>query len=268
MWSARGGPRSWCTTRRPGLLRTVAARGFSHGGMLPVPVDDRASVAARVFRERRIIVNDPADRLAQNPGTTTERGYRGQAFLSIPIQYAAPGRRVPLRRRHQPHRPPGGRQLHPLAGQAGHRRGQPDRRRHRERPAGRARCAPQRLQRELELAHDLQLNLLPSPVVLQGDADVARDLPTGGQRRRRLLHLHSARDGRVGVMLGDVSSHGFSAALVMALVMSAGGIHAGSSNTPDETLVVAARQPRRRTGLHRDVPVACSTASWIPATSG
>ena len=37
-------------------------------------------------------------------------------------------------------------------------------------------------------------------------------------------------------MLGDVSSHGFSAALVMALVMSAAGIHAGGGSTPDEVL--------------------------------
>jgi sigma-B regulation protein RsbU (phosphoserine phosphatase) len=43
-------------------------------------------------------------------------------------------------------------------------------------------------------------------------------------------------NGRVGVMLGDVSSHGFSAALVMALVMSAAGIHAGAGSTPDEVL--------------------------------
>jgi sigma-B regulation protein RsbU (phosphoserine phosphatase) len=37
-------------------------------------------------------------------------------------------------------------------------------------------------------------------------------------------------------MLGDVASHGFSAALVMALVMSAAGIHAAAEATPDETL--------------------------------
>jgi sigma-B regulation protein RsbU (phosphoserine phosphatase) len=37
-------------------------------------------------------------------------------------------------------------------------------------------------------------------------------------------------------MLGDVSSHGFAAALVMAIVISAAGIHAGGSATPDETL--------------------------------
>jgi sigma-B regulation protein RsbU (phosphoserine phosphatase) len=37
-------------------------------------------------------------------------------------------------------------------------------------------------------------------------------------------------------MIGDVSSHGFSAALVMALVLSAAGIHAAAPITPDETL--------------------------------
>ena len=37
-------------------------------------------------------------------------------------------------------------------------------------------------------------------------------------------------------MLGDVASHGFSAALVMALVMAAAGIHAAAETTPDETL--------------------------------
>ncbi len=37
-------------------------------------------------------------------------------------------------------------------------------------------------------------------------------------------------------MLGDVSSHGFSAALVMALVLSAAGIHAAQAESPDDAL--------------------------------
>jgi sigma-B regulation protein RsbU (phosphoserine phosphatase) len=43
-------------------------------------------------------------------------------------------------------------------------------------------------------------------------------------------------EGRVGVMLGDVSSHGFSSALIMALVLSAAGIHAEEAETPDDAL--------------------------------
>jgi sigma-B regulation protein RsbU (phosphoserine phosphatase) len=41
---------------------------------------------------------------------------------------------------------------------------------------------------------------------------------------------------RVGFMIGDVSSHGFSAALIMALTMSAVGIHAPESGSPAEVL--------------------------------
>jgi sigma-B regulation protein RsbU (phosphoserine phosphatase) len=94
----------------------------------------------------------------------------------------------------------------------------------------------QRLQRELELAHDLQLKLLPSPGVLQGDAEVAaRCLPADSVGGDFYTFSRLGR-GRVGVMLGDVASHGFSAALVMALVMAAAGIHAGASATPDEAL--------------------------------
>jgi phosphoserine phosphatase RsbU/P len=94
----------------------------------------------------------------------------------------------------------------------------------------------QRLQRELELAHDLQLKLLPSPAVLQGDAEVAaRCLPADSVGGDFYTFSRLGR-GRVGVMLGDVASHGFSAALVMALVMSAAGIHAAAETTPDETL--------------------------------
>jgi sigma-B regulation protein RsbU (phosphoserine phosphatase) len=43
-------------------------------------------------------------------------------------------------------------------------------------------------------------------------------------------------EDRIGVMLGDVSSHGFGAALIMALALSAAGIHASSAPTPEETL--------------------------------
>jgi phosphoserine phosphatase RsbU/P len=42
--------------------------------------------------------------------------------------------------------------------------------------------------------------------------------------------------GRVGVMLGDVSSHGMAAALVMALVLAAAGIHTTADGGPAETL--------------------------------
>src|SRR5205823_10008166 len=48
-----------------------------------------------------------------------------------------------------------------------------------------------------------------------------------------LLSLHG---DRIGVMIGDVSSHGFGAALIMALAMAASGIHAGTAESPHEAL--------------------------------
>src|SRR5204862_7833812 len=93
-----------------------------------------------------------------------------------------------------------------------------------------------RLRRELELAHDLQLKLLPAASVLAGKADLAarcRPAESVGGDFYNLLRLH---EDRVGVMIGDVSSHGFGAALIMALAMAASGIHAETAESPHEAL--------------------------------
>ncbi|MGN6391709.1 MAG: PP2C family protein-serine/threonine phosphatase [Gemmatimonadales bacterium] len=219
-----------------GVLRTVAARGFGLDGLAPVPVDDECSVAARVYRERRVVVYDPTHAEPGAADCGEGRGYRGQAFLSVPICYGAPG--SPLRcvgvinltdRLGGDRFTPSDRKLvTAVANQIG---AAVENARLVERD-----LTQQRVRRELELAHDLQLKLLPSPAVLQGDADVAaRCYPADSVGGDFYTFTRLGR-GRVGVMLGDVASHGFSAALVMALVMSAAGIHAAASVTPDETL--------------------------------
>jgi phosphoserine phosphatase RsbU/P len=219
-----------------GTLRTVAARGFTADGLLPVPVDDDCSVAARVFREQRVATFDPTNPASVAPDCGEERGYRGHSFISVPICYAGPatelrcvgvinltdrigGDRFTLDDR---------KLVSAVANQIG---AAVENARLVERD-----LQQQRLQQELQLAHDLQLKLLPSPAVLQGDAEVAaRCLPADSVGGDFYTFSRLGR-GRVGVMLGDVASHGFSAALVMALVMSAAGIHAAASATPDETL--------------------------------
>jgi sigma-B regulation protein RsbU (phosphoserine phosphatase) len=218
------------------VLRTVAARGFGLDGLEPVPVDDECSVAARVYRERRVVAFDPSQPDAPPSDCGEVRGYRGQAFLSVPICYGAPG--SPLRCVgviNLTDRLGGDRftltdrkLVTAIANQIG---AAVENARLVERD-----LTQQRLRQELALAHDLQLKLLPSPAVLQGDADVAaRCYPADSVGGDFYTFARLGR-GRVGVMLGDVASHGFSAALVMALVMSAAGIHAAASVTPDETL--------------------------------
>src|SRR5204862_3945643 len=70
---------------RANVLRLVAARGVELGEVDPVEVDDPRSIAARVFREMRIISYDPTDHRSQKPMSPAERQCRGQAFLSVPV---------------------------------------------------------------------------------------------------------------------------------------------------------------------------------------
>jgi sigma-B regulation protein RsbU (phosphoserine phosphatase) len=100
----------------------------------------------------------------------------------------------------------------------------------------RASLNQQKLVQEMQLAHDLQMKLLPSPAVVAPEADVsARVVPAesvGGD----FYHLFRLGPDRTGVMIGDVSSHGYRAALIMALTMSASAIHAQGTSDPAETL--------------------------------
>ncbi|MEN8373889.1 MAG: GAF domain-containing SpoIIE family protein phosphatase [Gemmatimonadota bacterium] len=94
----------------------------------------------------------------------------------------------------------------------------------------------ERLARDMELAHHLQAKLLPDSREFADLAEVAaRSVPAesiGGD----LYQLFRLQDGRIGVMIGDVSSHGVGAALIMALTMSALAVHARESSAPGKVL--------------------------------
>jgi sigma-B regulation protein RsbU (phosphoserine phosphatase) len=94
----------------------------------------------------------------------------------------------------------------------------------------------ERMVREMELAHDLQLKLLPSLEQFEGYADVAARCAPADSVGGDFYHLFRLPGGRLGVMIGDVSSHGFGAALIMALTMSAVAIHASEGDSPGEVL--------------------------------
>ena len=218
------------------LLRPIAARGVELGELEPVEVDDPCSVAARVFREMKIFSYDPSDRVVPDPGCAEERGYKGRAFISVPVLYAAPGGTPkPIGVINLTDRlgtdafTAGDRKLvAAIANQIG---AAIENARLVERDQGQ-----QRVRRELELAHDLQLKLMPSPLVVAAKADVAarcRSADSVGGDFYNLLSLHG---DRIGVMIGDVSSHGFGAALIMALAMAASGIHAETAESPSEAL--------------------------------
>ncbi|MGH7547917.1 MAG: PP2C family protein-serine/threonine phosphatase [Gemmatimonadales bacterium] len=219
-----------------GVLRILAARGMDPDEVEPIEVDDACSVAARVFREMRIVSYDPTDPNAPNPGCPEGREYRGKAFLSVPVLYAAPGGRA---------KPIGVINLTDREGEDAFTAGD------RKLVAAIANqigaaienanlvardLSQQRVRRELELARDLQLKLLPSPLVIAARADVAARCRQADSVGGDFYNLLNLREDRIGVMIGDVTTHGFGAALIMALVMAASGIHAESAETPTEVL--------------------------------
>src|SRR5690606_10165223 len=71
------------------LLRTVAARGFPDDGHVEVNLDDPDSIAARVFRDGRVVMYDPVAPGPSVPPPETGQGYRGEANMSVLISFAA-----------------------------------------------------------------------------------------------------------------------------------------------------------------------------------
>ena len=219
-----------------GLLRPVAAIAKPVEQLEPISVDDADSITARAFRTRITVANDPEKFEGEHRSRWQERGYRGAAYLSVPIIYRASAEET---------HPVGVLNLTDRVGKDAFSGGE---RRLVSAVANQIGAAlehtrlverdliRQRVTRELELAHGLQMKLLVSPDVLGPDVDVAaRCLPAksvGGD----FYHFVRLSEGRIGAMLGDVSSHGFAAALIMASVLSAAGIHAAEVASPDDTL--------------------------------
>ena len=216
------------------VLRPIAGWGVEVRGFPPVAIDDPASVAARVFREGRMLGHDDEDAATVSRANSRAQQYQGVAFLSLPIVYPEPGGEprpigvINLTDRHgtDEFSTSDKKLLEAIANQIGAalenaRLVEQD-------------LARQRLESELELGRALQKKLLALPVGDHADL-AARCLPAAsvGGDFYRVLHLH---DDAIGVMLGDVSSHGFAAAMIMALVLSAAGIHAAETEAPEEVL--------------------------------
>ncbi len=207
-------------------LHAVAALGGPVAEMPSISLDDPCSVSARVFREQRSqIVEGPGDCAA-------EALYREGMMLSVPIMWTAPGGRaeplgvVNLSGRGSGHAFTAGDQklIAAIATQIGTAI--------QNARLVRTSLSQQRVLRELELAHDLQMKLLPRVDLLAPRAEVAARVVPAESVGGDFYNLFQLGPDRAGVMIGDVSSHGYRAALIMALVMSASAIHAQSSSDP------------------------------------
>ena len=223
----------WVHDAENHLLRLTASVG-DEVVVGPLHADDPDAVTARVFREGRPMI-------AVREGPASEEGKQGvdlgetDSFLSVPIRYTPPAgepRTVGvinlIGRRH------GGRftasdqkLLSAIASQVGaalenNRLIQES-------------LAQERVAREMELAQDLQMKLLPAVDKFEG-ADVAARVAPAESVGGDFYHLFKLPGGKIGVMIGDVSSHGFPAALIMALSMSAATIYASEFGSPSKVL--------------------------------
>lgn len=213
------------------LAAAVGEDGMSD----PIAVDDPESATAKVFREKQTL-NLERGALAAGVPRLEPRPQGREAFLSVPINYTPPhgrartvgvitlvGRRSNLR-----FTAGDARLLSAIASQIGAAL--------ETQRLVRESLRQERTLRELELAHDLQLKLLPDPSTIEGLHDLdARCVPAetvGGD----FYQIFQLPNNRLGLMIGDVSSHGFSAALIMALTMSAVGIYAQESGPPADVL--------------------------------
>jgi len=230
----------WVHQADRGQLRLIASVGDG-GREGPLPVQDPEAVTARVFREGRATI------LARGGGETLtfplppggedhdELSPESDSVLSVPIRYSpltGDSRTVGVinligRTRGGRFTASDQKLLSAIASQVG--AALENNRLIRES------LARERMSREMELAHDLQMKLLTSLDGLHGVEVAARVEPAesvGGD----FYHVLRLRGGKLGVMIGDVSSHGFPAALIMALSMSAASIFAAEVETPGEVL--------------------------------
>lgn len=222
----------WLHSPGSGLLERVAAVG-EDGTDEAVPIDDPSSMTAAVFRSRSPMMLEPGQEF---PRSKAFEDTHFDFFLSVPVSYSPPrgetrtigvinliGRTV------EGSFSAGDQKLiTAIASQIGaaveNSRLVADSLRQ------------ERLSREMELAHDLQLKLLPSTAQFKDFCDVAARCSPAESVGGDFYHLFRLPEGRIGVMIGDVSSHGFAAALIMALTMSAVGIHASEGDPPAEVL--------------------------------
>ncbi len=256
----------WVHRPEEDRLHLVASVG--EGGRVgPLPAGDTSAVTAQVFREGRSLIlssypgapaqdqHPPgpggADRSAtdRNPRKESSRGasssddVAGESVLSVPIRYTPPeddARTVGVinligRRRGGRFSASDQKLLSAIASQVGaalenNRLIQESLQR-------------ERVSREMELAHNLQMKLLPSLDAFDGSEVAARVRPAdsvGGD----FYHLLRLSGGRFGVMIGDVSSHGFPAALIMALTLSAATIYAAEMSSPASVMTEMGRALR------------------------
>ena len=209
-----------------GLLRPLTVQGVDAKLVAPVAVDDASSLVARTYRARHAMLESSV------PGDTSDLALRRGPVLAVPVMWKSPqdgpvALGVVLlsdKRSDMGFTASDEKLVSAIAAQIGTAI--------QIEGLVRASVAQQRLAHEMQLAHDLQMRLLPATTVVSPEASCAARVAPAQSVGGDFYHLFRLADGRTGVLIGDVSSHGYQAALIMALTMSAMAIHAQATVDP------------------------------------
>ena len=213
-------------------LVAVATVGIDDRELPPIPLDDPRSVACRVFTSHQALI---AGR--DRPGSESEGPVRRGEMLAVPILWTAPGGgdQPPLgvvvlsdRKARTPFSAGDQKLVTAVATQIGTAI--------QNARLVRDSLLQERLQHEMALAHDLQMKMLPDPSIVAPIAEVGARVAPAEDVGGDFYNLFRLGPNRSGAMVGDVSSHGYRAALIMALAMSAATIHAPRTADPGEVL--------------------------------
>ncbi|HEU4452007.1 MAG TPA: SpoIIE family protein phosphatase [Longimicrobium sp.] len=225
----------WVHDDETGHLVLAAVEG-GDGQRGPIDVQDPCSLTAMVYREGRPVILAPGEiHHRDGCGFDDEHPPQRGSFLSVPVSYTPPeGETRAVGVINLTGRAAGGfsagdmKLLSAIASQIG---AAVENNRLIEES-----LRQERMVREMELAHDLQLKLLPPLEQFEGYCEVAARCVPAESVGGDFYHLFRLPAGKLGVLIGDVSSHGFGAALIMALTMSAVAIHASEGDPPAEVL--------------------------------
>jgi len=211
-------------------LHVVAAIGTDAASAPAIGVDDPDCVSSRVFRTQHPVIVEAGVMECE-----LEKPYRVGEMMSVPIMWTTPSGGEPLgvvnlsdRRSRQPYSAGDQKLVAAIATQIGTAI--------QNAKLVRSSLDQQRLIQEMYLAHDLQMKLLPKTSIVAPEAEVAARVVPAESVGGDFYHLFRIPRNRTGVMIGDVSGHGYRAALIMALAMSASAIHAQSARDPGEML--------------------------------
>ena len=211
-------------------LQVIARIGGDGIPTAPIALDDECSVSAHVFRTLHSVIVEAGEMQCD-----AELGFRRGAMLTVPILWTAQDGSEPLgvvnlsdRRSGQAFTAGDQKLVTAIASQIGAAI--------QNARLVRQSLDQQRLQQEMQLAHDLQMKLLPDAAHVAPEATVAARVVPAEDVGGDFYNLYRLSHDRIGVMIGDVSGHGYQAALIMALTMSASAIHAQGTDDPAEML--------------------------------